>query len=444
MSTSSPLALALERPVATGADALAFLLKCVYAALNAPEYIFIAALTAMLLRPPDLHSLPWDRIAFVLLVGVVLLRICLWRERILLHSASCPLVALLALGLWGVLSQKYNADAWSVLAAKWIVPVTMFHIAPLIFPTGASLRKLEWFSVAVLLYLSLAAVASLLEMKSLVFPRFILDESIGIHADRARGPFLQAVANGVCINVLGVVALHCWERQRLRGIIASALFVATPVALLATKTRAVWAGAGVSVAMLLFFARGRSRLVALAISLCVIAATSLAFLLQTADRNFGERFHDRSPVEFRLEMYRAGWQMFIEKPVLGWGNEASIQPEIEKRVSGFHPDYYIFHNTYLELAVEHGVLGLALYAWVFLAFFRIRAKDEGSGASGSAFGEGFGLMWRISLCAYLLNASIAVMNYQFVNAYVFTIAGILAAQARRVPIGGRDANCLPF
>ena len=30
---------------------------------------------------------------------------------------------------------------------------------------------------------------------------------------------------------------------------------------------------------------------------------------------------------------------------------------------------------------------------------------------------------------YLLNASAVVMNYQFVNALVFTIAGILAAQA---------------
>jgi len=32
------------------------------------------------------------------------------------------------------------------------------------------------------------------------------------------------------------------------------------------------------------------------------------------------------------------------------------------------------------------------------------------------------------LGVYLLNASAVVMNYQFVNGFVFTIAGILSAQ----------------
>ena len=63
---------------------------------------------------------------------------------------------------------------------------------------------------------------------------------------------------------------------------------------------------------------------------------------------------DRSPVDFRTEMYHAGWQMFTEKPALGWGNDLKIQQEVEKRVSSFHPEYYIFHNTFLELAVQRG------------------------------------------------------------------------------------------
>jgi hypothetical protein len=32
---------------------------------------------------------------------------------------------------------------------------------------------------------------------------------------------------------------------------------------------------------------------------------------------------------------------------------------------------------------------------------------------------------------YLLNASFVVMNYQFVNGFIFTIAGLLVAQNRR-------------
>jgi hypothetical protein len=33
--------------------------------------------------------------------------------------------------------------------------------------------------------------------------------------------------------------------------------------------------------------------------------------------------------------------------------------------------------------------------------------------------------------AYLFNASFVVMNYQFVNGLLFTLAGILALQSRR-------------
>ena len=59
--------------------------------------------------------------------------------------------------------------------------------------------------------------------KSLIFPRFILDESLGYHVDRARGPLLQAVANGVSLNLLGVLALHALLRGRIRGVKAAVL-----------------------------------------------------------------------------------------------------------------------------------------------------------------------------------------------------------------------------
>ena len=45
-----------------------------------------------------------------------------------------------------------------------------------------------------------------------------MDESLGYHADRARGPLLQAVANGVSLNLLGVLALHALLRGRIRGL----------------------------------------------------------------------------------------------------------------------------------------------------------------------------------------------------------------------------------
>lgn len=43
----------------------------------------------------------------------------------------------------------------------------------------------------------------------------------------------------------------------------------------------------------------------------------------------------------------------------------------------------------------------------------------------------FHAMWPVLLAVYWVNAAVVVMNYQFVNGLLFTMAGMLAAQQRR-------------
>jgi putative inorganic carbon (HCO3(-)) transporter len=448
--------IALDRSTHVASTITALFLKALYALIGAADYLFLIALTAMLFCPPDLQTFPADRVTFVLLLAVTSLRLLLRCDRLTVSRASWPMLALLVLGLWGAISQPYDPKAWSVLAAQWIIPVAMFHLGGAIFNTPETQRKLQWFSIAVLLYLSVTAVFWLVGVKSLIFPRFILDDSIGIHFDRARGPFLQAVANGVCINVLAIVALHAFDRRTqaisdsprsARGKpLATVLLLATPIALLATKTRAVWLAAVLSAVLIMLLARGRrSRIAVAAVFLVASIATSFVWLLQTTPGELSDRLRDRSPVEFRLDMYRAGWQMFTEKPLFGWGSDANIQPEVEKRLSDFHPEYYIFHNTYLQLAVQHGAIGLLLYIWLSVVFFRLGGRTKFiSARRESPFGPDFALMWRVMLCVYLLNASVVVMNYQFVNGYMFTIAGILAAQQKAEKLEVNNEDRLPL
>lgn len=409
---------------------ITFSLRMVHALISAPTTIFLIALTAMLFRPPDLKSLPVDRIAFFLLLWIVGVRLCIARERPRAYPATWPMLALLFLGIWGVISQPYAPEAWSLLAAKWIVPVALFHIAGVVFNNEAALRKLEVFSIAVLAYLAAISVFTLFDLKGLILPRFILDESLGIHADRARGPFLQAVANGVCLNMLALVALHSHARRRLPRFLAMILFLAVPLALLATRTRAVWLSAALSVAVLVMRSDVRIRRVALALSIVAGLGFCATLIYQANSEDLSERLEDRSPLEFRMQMYQSGLEMLSERPLLGWGSDANVQPEIAKRINDFHPEHYLFHNTYLELAVERGALGLGLYAWLMVCFFRLGSYRKVSASGDSGFlGEPFRWLWPLMLGAYLLNASAVVMNYQFVNGYLFTVAGILSAQA---------------
>lgn len=403
-------------------------IRLMHAFVSVPVLVFLAALTAMLFRPPDLKAFPLDRVAFVTLLACIGLRLCFRHERLRTYPATWPMLALMLLGVWGALAQPYDSQIWSLLAAKWIVPFALFHVAGIVFRDENSLRQLETFSLIVFAYLAAIAVFYLAGAKPLIFPRFILDEGIGIHADRARGPFLQAVANGVCLNLLGLIALDSFRRRRLRSLFAVGLFLAAPLALLATRTRAVWLSAAISIASVAMFGSDR-RLRRASQALCVLVAVGVcaAVAYDTNSASLTERLEDRSPVDFRVVMYRTGWQMFTEKPLTGWGSGQNLQAEIGSRVWDFHPEYYVFHNTYLELAVERGLLGL--YAWLMFRFFQLSRADPNLNDCGPYFLDAnFRKLWPLMLGVYLLNASAVVMNYQFVNGFVFTIAGILSAQ----------------
>lgn len=228
-------------PPELACSAAAAAVRPLHALLAAPSLLFLATLAVMLFRPPDLHLYSLDRVAFAVLVFVVLMSALAQRQSLRMTDAvTWPMLVLLLLTLYGVMTQPYNAQNWSLFAAKWAVPFVLFHLAGLVFEDATSLRKFETFALIVLAYLSLTAIFFLIGAKALIFPRFILDESLGIHADRARGPFLQAVANGVTLNLLGLIALNSFRRGRLRGVLAVLFLIALPLAILATKTRAVW------------------------------------------------------------------------------------------------------------------------------------------------------------------------------------------------------------
>ncbi len=407
-----------------------------HALIAAPSLLFLAMLTVMLFRPPDVQSCGLDRVAFFLLLFVVVLRgLALRRPIRLARPAMWPMAALLLLGLSAVLIQPYDAQNWSVFAAKWVIPFALYHVAGSVFDDAGSLHRLETFALVVLGYLSLIAIFFLVGAKGLIFPRYILDEGLGIHADRARGPFLQAVANGVTLNMLGLVALDSFRRKRLKGLRALLLLAAVPLAILATETRAVWLSFAGSILVLLFVSSSSRIRKA---CLCLILAGALGLLaalsFDEVNQSLSSRLEERSPVEFRVVMYRTGLEMFLEKPFMGWAGD-DLQSELAKRIHEFHQEAFFFHNSYLEIAVQHGLIGLAFYLWVGIDLFRLGSRRRSDAApDGNFLDEHFRSLWPVLVGVYLLNGSFVVMNYQFVNGLLFTLAGILAAQNRRADV----------
>jgi O-antigen ligase len=403
--------------------AAGLLLRPLHLGLAFPSILYVAAMTVFLFRPPDLFSFYADRVAFGILVFFVALRTMALREKIPFFAGlSLPMLGLTALAVFRALREPFDAQTWSIVASKFIVPFALFHIAVLVF-RGASQRKhFELFVILALAYLVFIAIAFLADARSLIFPRFILDESLGFHPDRARGPFLQAVANGVSLNILGILVIAL---SRERKTVVWLLWLALPLAVLATMTRAVWIAFAVST-IVLGFRLIKRRLLAACILLVVAAlvgSLAIGFSGHTLKTALLDRTGERGPVEARLAVYDAGWAMFRERPFTGWPAR-DMYAELARRMEGYHLRTFYVHNTYLALLVEFGVPGLALYGILFFNLFRLSWHGP-PGESGSV--AALRKVWPILLSVYLFNAFFVDMAYQFVIGLMFTVAGMLCA-----------------
>jgi O-antigen ligase len=434
------ISLRAERSEA-GADLLALaglvVLRPLQALMAAPTLLFLGALTAMLLRHPDVAFYEIDRVAFGLLVVGVAGRAVVLRQRLfVMERVTWPMLGLTALALASVIGQPFDNETWSLLASKLIVPLALFHLAGLVFTEERQFRQFEVFALLVLAYLSFTAIAFLAGAHALIFPRFILDERLGFHADRARGPLLQAVANGVSLNMLGLLALHAYRRGSARGVKVAILLASVPIAIVATMTRAIWVSFAGTVVVLVFFSKDRlsknRTLRRASVGLVLMAGTGLIVVLSSRELGcaLSDRLEERGPVDYRAAVYAGGWQMFLERPLTGWGFH-QMPAELPRHVSGYNEKVLYPHNTYLELLVEHGVAGLALYLWLMWEMWRLGRGAIPAGEKDGFLDRQFHRLWPILLAVCWVNAAMVVMSYQFVNGLLFTMAGMLAAQRRR-------------
>ncbi|HMB82816.1 MAG TPA: O-antigen ligase family protein [Terriglobales bacterium] len=403
--------------------AAGLLLRPLHLGLVFPSILYVAAMTVFLFRPPDLFSFYADRIAFGVLVFFVALRTMALRDKIPFFAGlSLPMLGLVALAVFRALREPFDAQTWSIIASKFIVPFALFHLAVLVFRGASQRRHFEVFVIFALAYLVFIAIAFLADARSLIFPRFILDESLGFHADRARGPFLQAVANGVSLNILGILVIALPQERKT---VVRLLWLVLPLAVLATMTRAVWISFAVST-IVLGFRLVERRLQAVCTLLAVAALlVGLAIGLSNTSLKTAlwDRTGERGPVEARLAVYDAGWAMFQERPFTGW-TAGGMYAELARRMEGYHLRTFYVHNTYLALLVEFGVPGLALYGILFFNLFRLSWRGPPSEPGSVA---SLRKVWPILLSVYLFNGFFVDMAYQFVIGLMFTVAGMLCA-----------------
>jgi putative inorganic carbon (hco3(-)) transporter len=271
---------------------------------------------------------------------------------------------------------------FGLLESYGVLPYAAFALAPLVFRTERERSVLLRALVLLGAYLGLTALLETIGLRALVFPRYISDPNYGIQNTswgRARGPFTEAVTNGLALYacaVASVVAYAMWKGRAARSYAAAVAGICALGALF-TLQRAVWVGAGLATLVtLLGLPRLRRFLVpAVAAGICSVGA-ALAFIPGLESKVIG-RSHDRAPIYDRQNLNAAALDAIQQDPLtgIGWNRflthsvdflqQAPDRPLIQtatvSQVLKVDIAHQPVHNVFLQYGAELGLVGLTLW-----------------------------------------------------------------------------------
>ena len=311
--------------------------------------LLVAGVAAVILRAPPIRDRPRLRIEAVHWV-----------------LGAAVLYALVSAAASGTLAEKEGF--FRLFQTFGVLPFLVFLVAPVAFRTRRQRLVLLTGLVALGGYLGLTALFEAVDLRKVVFPKYILDAAVGQGAGRARGPFAEAVHNGVALYICAVasgIALMTWEKRRAR-LIAALVGGLCLLGTLLTLQRSVWLGAVLATTLtVVLLAQGR-RLFVRALPALVIAFAIALAAVPDLRAQISQRFGDEGTVQSRQNLNRAALNMALERPIFGFGwNEFSKQGTDYFQQS---PDYPLTgtqvnlpHNLFLNYAAELGFLGIALW-----------------------------------------------------------------------------------
>lgn len=372
-----------------------------------------------------------DRVCFAAGLLLLLLDRSEWQE-VRLRARPVHVVMVL-LVVWASLSAVAaetllsTVGFFGLLDKLGVVPFLMFALAPIAFRDKQRRNVLLGMLVASGLYLGLVALFESFGLDALVWPRYILDPGVGIHFGRARGPFVEAVANGLAMiicGVAGVLGLALWRRTATRAL---ALLCAMSCALgsILTLTRSVWLAAAVGAVL---GAAAAPRLRGWLPLLLPAAAVGIALFLLAVPGlrdDAGDRFGEQRPVWDRLNTNAAAVRLVLDRPLTGVGwerfrfeNEPYIRQADDYPVS--NTDIQV-HNVALSIAAELGLVGAGLWLVAFgLAVAHPLLRPVG-GADLRAWRHGLVAVAAAWVCV----AMFGPLPYAFPNLAVWLWGGIV-------------------
>ncbi len=305
-------------------------------------------------------------------LGVLVAWVLLARRAGVLGRLRWPLLLpILAFAAWSVVaalaSEQPAVSAWEL---KHLLTLGAIFVIVNALPEPADARR---FAVWLLLALTASAVLGLVQVALCPGPEAVGTSTVVV------GKFLRK-----CTRARGFYSIY----MTLAGVVAMMLISALPrLARLGPETRwlaPAWLAGGAALGFTyvrgawLGFAAGALAVIAglgrrglVAAAALVIVAGGLVLALPTIRarvETIGDPNNDTT--RDRMAMMLVGFDIIAAHPLTGIG------PEGVKRVyprmvppEGMRRSTSHLHNTPLQIAAERGLVGLAAWLWIFVAFF---------------------------------------------------------------------------
>ena len=301
--------------------------------------------------------------------------------------------------------------AWCALSAQvagWTLPFTEIagsNISPPFYPFFAGLlfpaivflmavsvvrRENQIHTVLAFfalfgIYLTVVGLAQWFKIDALVWPKYILDETLGIHAERVRGPFLNAPDMGlallICLFATWLLAIRSSIGWRIVLVLVS---LPMTLATYLTLTRSIWL-ALVLCAFLAVWVWSPARATRWALTCLLVVGLAMFVFLRWSNLTSSQREQggvaEPEPVISRIEAAQISLELAAQNPLLGAGLGRFMVKALDSahmRTIGQPGFAYsigmVEHNNFLSMLAETGVPGAAAYIGLLLGLLAVSIR----------------------------------------------------------------------
>lgn len=259
-----------------------------------------------------------------------------------------------------------------------LVPFLIYWIIRLSHPGMPDIRRVIWLAAV------LCLAESVIGLLSWFAPELLLSIwHSNMQGDRVVGTFGEPAAYAIVLMFYMLFVFYgaVSGKKGWRQTVLLVIFGLGMVCILFTFTRSCWL-AGIFVVLGLLYLYPKITGMLLLITVPTMLFLSSGLLVNEFAHAY-QRFNDEETADDRVILVHAGQQMFLARPIFGWGYsnydryDWKFMERVDNAAPGkWHIQYGTSHHTYITILAEMGLVGFFFYAlpviwWLTLTIKRL-------------------------------------------------------------------------